>query len=428
MYAVGRLGSYISRGVYSVSAPFHPFGGAVDIIVVEQPDGSFKSSPWYVRFGEDGDEDEYGSFSFPFPSGYESDEPSCPNRRPLKSLSFNYDGGMSNSAEQIDVSKGKVVSRTSSQPSLLLYSVLGQSSEDEDDYREDGGSVMRLDSLECAEIAAGVLEMKWPTNIVYDSSNDNASSGTSSFEQSKFQSSVNDKGETDLCRTSSSCEGFMEGKSETIATIAGAIDGNSVGNSHLQCQHKLEPCKDKQFDGEVSDNEKTVGLPVSEIFSKEAYSDSLQSFVSESSECEVHVDAETLVRTTDLVPEVDVNNAFFNGDLREKCSWCSLPGLNSLLLMARDLLDWAYTWKLLRMSIGQAMPMIVVRYPDFVSFLEIISCLRVPSLNDMGISSSCTHIIWSDNTSAIAMSANPILHSRSKHVKLELHFMGEGCL
>ena len=49
---VGRLGSYIFRGVYTVSAPFHPFGGAVDIIVVEQPDGSFKSSPWYVRFGK----------------------------------------------------------------------------------------------------------------------------------------------------------------------------------------------------------------------------------------------------------------------------------------------------------------------------------------------------------------------------------------
>lgn len=52
MNAVERLGRYITRGVYTVSGPFHPFGGAVDIIVVEQPDGSFKSSPWYVRFGK----------------------------------------------------------------------------------------------------------------------------------------------------------------------------------------------------------------------------------------------------------------------------------------------------------------------------------------------------------------------------------------
>ncbi|KAK3120521.1 hypothetical protein QOZ80_9AG0689310 [Eleusine coracana subsp. coracana] len=52
MYAVGKVGSLISRSVYTVSGPFHPFGGAVDIVVVQQQDGSFKSSPWYVRFGK----------------------------------------------------------------------------------------------------------------------------------------------------------------------------------------------------------------------------------------------------------------------------------------------------------------------------------------------------------------------------------------
>ncbi|KAG8085844.1 hypothetical protein GUJ93_ZPchr0010g10492 [Zizania palustris] len=29
----------------------HPLGGAVDIIAVNQPDGSYRSAPWYVRFG-----------------------------------------------------------------------------------------------------------------------------------------------------------------------------------------------------------------------------------------------------------------------------------------------------------------------------------------------------------------------------------------
>ena len=52
MYAVGRLSSYITRGVSTVSGPFHPFGGAVDIVVVQQQDGSLRSSPWYVRFGK----------------------------------------------------------------------------------------------------------------------------------------------------------------------------------------------------------------------------------------------------------------------------------------------------------------------------------------------------------------------------------------
>lgn len=52
MYAVGMLGSYLTQGVYAVAGPFQPFGGAVDIIVVQQEDGTFKSSPWYVKFGD----------------------------------------------------------------------------------------------------------------------------------------------------------------------------------------------------------------------------------------------------------------------------------------------------------------------------------------------------------------------------------------
>ncbi|XP_047971030.1 phosphatidate phosphatase PAH1-like isoform X1 [Salvia hispanica] len=52
MNVVGRVGSIITQGVYSVATPFHPFGGAVDIIVVKQHDGTFRSTPWYVRFGK----------------------------------------------------------------------------------------------------------------------------------------------------------------------------------------------------------------------------------------------------------------------------------------------------------------------------------------------------------------------------------------
>lgn len=49
MYAFGMLGSYFSQGVYAVAGPFQ---GAVDILVVQQEDGSFKSSPWYVKCGD----------------------------------------------------------------------------------------------------------------------------------------------------------------------------------------------------------------------------------------------------------------------------------------------------------------------------------------------------------------------------------------
>ncbi|KAJ4795915.1 Phosphatidate phosphatase [Rhynchospora pubera] len=52
MNVVGKVGSLISQGVYSVATPFHPFGGAVDVIVVQQEDGTYRSTPWYVRFGK----------------------------------------------------------------------------------------------------------------------------------------------------------------------------------------------------------------------------------------------------------------------------------------------------------------------------------------------------------------------------------------
>ncbi|XP_075474679.1 phosphatidate phosphatase PAH1-like [Primulina tabacum] len=52
MNVVVKVGSIITQGMYSVATPFHPFGGAVDIIVVKQHDGTFRSTPWYVRFGK----------------------------------------------------------------------------------------------------------------------------------------------------------------------------------------------------------------------------------------------------------------------------------------------------------------------------------------------------------------------------------------
>ncbi|KAK8706188.1 hypothetical protein V6N13_049763 [Hibiscus sabdariffa] len=46
-------------------------------------------------------------------------------------------------------------------------------------------------------------------------------------------------------------------------------------------------------------------------------------------------------------------------------------------------------------------------------------------LSDMGVISSTIPVVWSDNTSAVAMSANPVLYSRSKHVELDVHFVRE---
>ncbi|KAF3778325.1 Phosphatidate phosphatase [Nymphaea thermarum] len=52
MNVVGRVGSLISQGVTTVASPFHPFGGAVDIIVVQREGGNYRTTPWCVRFGK----------------------------------------------------------------------------------------------------------------------------------------------------------------------------------------------------------------------------------------------------------------------------------------------------------------------------------------------------------------------------------------
>ncbi|KAF9668580.1 hypothetical protein SADUNF_Sadunf14G0018500 [Salix dunnii] len=203
MNAVERLGRYITRGVYTVSGPFHPFGGAVDIIVVEQPDGSFKSSPWYVRFGKfqgvlkarekivnvsvngveadlhmyldrrgeafflrevEGDEGE--PVLYPLSSSDEMDEQSQKNRRPVKTKSCNYDANQLNSGNQLDGTDGSIMARTNSRRSRILGLVFGRGSFREDSYREgDDGTGKARTSLERAEIAADLLEVRWSTNL-----------------------------------------------------------------------------------------------------------------------------------------------------------------------------------------------------------------------------------------------------------------------
>ncbi|CAN7102782.1 phosphatidate phosphatase PAH2 isoform X1 [Brassica rapa] len=184
MNAVGRIGSYIYRGVGTVSGPFHPFGGAIDIIVVEQPDGTFKSSPWYVRFGKfqgvlknrrnlikievNGVDSGFTMYLAHTGQAYflrqvedvlgevytlsSGDEAETSRRKssssssdgvdkkikiPLKSKSCNYDG----------VVGGK--------PGILGFVFGGRS------VKVDDG----VTSMERAEIAADLLDVKWSTNI-----------------------------------------------------------------------------------------------------------------------------------------------------------------------------------------------------------------------------------------------------------------------
>uniref|UniRef100_A0A6P4AI66 phosphatidate phosphatase PAH2-like n=1 Tax=Ziziphus jujuba TaxID=326968 RepID=A0A6P4AI66_ZIZJJ len=213
MQAVGRFGSYIS-------GPFHPFGGAVDIIVVEQPDGSIKSSPWYVRFGKfqgvlrakekvinisvngveasfnmyldnkgeayflsEVDVEEGESVSYPFSSGDETDRKPEDNRMPLTSKSCNFPADDLKKVDQIDVSNEKILRRTNSRRSRIFGLVFGRRSMKENNYKgeNDGRTVERNDSLERAEYAANLMEVKWSTNLNKNKSRkDNASPFTAS--------------------------------------------------------------------------------------------------------------------------------------------------------------------------------------------------------------------------------------------------------
>ncbi|XP_008805259.2 phosphatidate phosphatase PAH2-like isoform X1 [Phoenix dactylifera] len=198
MYAVEKLSSYITRGVYTVSGPFHPFGGAVDIIVVQQQDGSFKTSPWYVRFGKfqgvlkakekvvsisvngveagfhmyldhkgeayflrESDAEEGDLIVSPTSSGDETDEKML-NGRFKNIQSCDFDAARRQPISQMDVGNGKIVKRTSSRRSTIFGLMFGRKPMKDNDQ---GSIVERVNSLERAEIAADLLEAKWSTNL-----------------------------------------------------------------------------------------------------------------------------------------------------------------------------------------------------------------------------------------------------------------------
>ncbi|KAI4375032.1 hypothetical protein MLD38_012950 [Melastoma candidum] len=181
METVGKIGRYISKGAYIVSGPFHPFGGAIDIIVVEQPDGTFKSSPWYVRFGKfqgvlktkekivklcvNGVEADINMYLNHKGEAYfiqeveEEDTDWKPQggggRRNFKSKSFNF-----------DTSRNHMKARSYSRSSQTCLSCYGRSfGDDFDEEGEFGPDVIKRDPMDRAEIVAELLEFKWSTNL-----------------------------------------------------------------------------------------------------------------------------------------------------------------------------------------------------------------------------------------------------------------------
>ncbi|GKD57455.1 gag/pol polyprotein, partial [Tanacetum coccineum] len=63
-------------------------------------------------------------------------------------------------------------------------------------------------------------------------------------------------------------------------------------------------------------------------------------------------------------------------------------------------------------------------YKAFADTVAELTWLQAP-LNELGIRSSSTPILWCDNLGATYLSANPIFHARTKHVKIDYHFVRE---
>ncbi|KAJ1696710.1 hypothetical protein LUZ63_005222 [Rhynchospora breviuscula] len=304
--ALEKLGSYINL----VSGPFHPFGGAIDIVVVQQQDGTFKSSPWYVRFGKfqgvlksrekivdisvngedvgfhmyldhkgeafflrDADTDEEGEGSggdfamSPESSGDEREDKVEKSEKSQlhEEQTINVQGseinqlnkdqnieigeqldkdetGQSNEGqivkqedertESVQLNEGQIIKRTGSRRMTILQLMFGRRSR----KNNSGAGVERVNSLERAEIAADLLEMKWSTNLsMRDRKVLESISGTSGgqYEYSVDREVANVRvGDQDLkiqsSEAGSACLGLHEGTLAENGVDVGLVEYNSA--------------------------------------------------------------------------------------------------------------------------------------------------------------------------------------------------------
>ncbi|GJS58015.1 uncharacterized mitochondrial protein-like protein [Tanacetum coccineum] len=81
------------------------------------------------------------------------------------------------------------------------------------------------------------------------------------------------------------------------------------------------------------------------------------------------------------------------------------------------------SFKLLLTCYGKVIPISLLKLSQMLTGMEIqmIDAL----LNELGIRSSSTPILWCDNLGATYLSANPIFHARTKHVEIDYHFVRE---
>ncbi|XP_057425350.1 phosphatidate phosphatase PAH2 isoform X2 [Lotus japonicus] len=152
MQAVGRFGGYITRG------------GAVDIVVVQQKDGTFKSSPWYIRFGKlrkllNRNEIDNNKVQVNITvNGVEPDFNMYLNQKGEAFFLHAQPQQQQQQGESMLEFDDIQQRNNGSRRSRLLGMVFGSR----------GADANGVDLLERAEIAAKLLELKWSTNLTFD--------------------------------------------------------------------------------------------------------------------------------------------------------------------------------------------------------------------------------------------------------------------
>lgn len=343
MQTVGRIGSYISKSVYTVSGTFHPFGGAVDIIVVEQPDGSYKSSPWYVRFGkfqgvlktkekvvgirvndveadfhmhldskgeaffmQEVDVEEGESEASPPSSSGEDME--GPPRWPLKSKSCNYD----NLYEPLSNERKGLTRANTRQSQFFGFFGRRPPADEAVQGKENAPGVKGEGSLEVAEMAADLLDLRWSTNLATSKRKKDNASSLSSADTSKKEvnknSSVDGSTQDEISLVSQThCEELKSAAKENgveikcvtseyiVSTSVESVGENTIlsnskpvmtgtlglDKSDLQVSSASVVSEVAKSDSDIQDSiEELNGLSDAKISTEENAKDNIQSFCS----------------------------------------------------------------------------------------------------------------------------------------------------
>lgn len=78
-------------------------------------------------------------------------------------------------------------------------------------------------------------------------------------------------------------------------------------------------------------------------------------------------------------------------------------------------------------------PSVIARSSTKVKY-NVLACVatkviwRQALLEELHITSLSVLVLWCDNLSIVALAANPVLHARIKHVKLDIYFIREKIL